>query len=107
MGREKKISARSVAIAALDQFDPQRKYASQILAELLVETGQRQRATDLVFGTLRNHRALDMVIAKLADCPTERIPSNLLNVIRVGAYELIYCPNWENVAGIKDFIESY
>ncbi len=106
MGREKKISARSVAIAVLNQFDPQRKYASQILADLLVETGQRQRATDLVFGTLRNHRALDMVIAKLADCPTERIPSNLLNVIRVGAYELIYCPQTNEYAIVNEAVEN-
>jgi len=89
---EDKLSARTIAIEVLNQFNPQRNYAGPILDKLLDKTNERQRATDLVFGTIRNKLAIDMVIAKLSRCPVERIPAKLLNILRIGAYELIYSP---------------
>lgn len=73
-------------MAVLNQFEPERNYAGPILNKLLHKTSQKQRATDLVFGTIRNRAAIDMVIARLADCPVERIPAKLLNIIRIGEY---------------------
>lgn len=89
---ENKISARTIAIEALNRFDPKRNYAGPILDKLLPKTNERQRATDLVFGTIRNRLAIDTVISKLSRCPVEQIPANLLNILRVAAYELIYSP---------------
>jgi 16S rRNA (cytosine967-C5)-methyltransferase len=85
-------TARTIAIEALSRFDPKRNYAGPILDKLLPKTDERQRATDLVFGTIRNRLAIDTVIAKLSRCPVERIPAKLLNILRVAAYELIYSP---------------
>ncbi len=90
---EDKVSARTIAIDVLNQFDPKRNFAGPILNKLLDKTNERQRATDLVFGAIRNRLAIDMVIAKLSRCPVERIPAKLLNILRVGAYELIYSPS--------------
>ena len=92
MPGEKLKTARTIAAIALNRFDQKRNYAGTILNKLLPKTDEKQRATDLVFGTIRNRSAIDMVLAKLADCYIERIPSELLNIIRIGAYELIYCP---------------
>jgi 16S rRNA (cytosine967-C5)-methyltransferase len=86
-------TARTIAIEVLNQFDPKRNYAGPILDKLLDKTNERQRATDLVFGTIRNRLAIDAVIAKFSRCPVERIPAKLLNILRVGAYELIYSPS--------------
>jgi 16S rRNA (cytosine967-C5)-methyltransferase len=85
-------TARTIAIEVLNKFDPERNYAGPILDRLLHKTNERQRATDLVFGTVRNRLAIDTVIAKLSQCPVERIPAKLLNILRIGAYELIYSP---------------
>ena len=90
MAKQKSKSARTIATDVLNQLDSKRSYAGQILNELLPQTKEKQRATDLVFGTIRNRAAIDMVTAELADCPVERIPAKLLNIIRIGAYELIY-----------------
>jgi len=114
--RESK-SARTIAIAALNRFNPtslrrsatrrrERDYASQILNQLLPQTQQRQRATDIVFGTIRNSKAIDMVVTELADCPVERIPAKVLNVIRVGAYELIYSPATAEHAIVNEAVEN-
>jgi len=106
MTGQEPTTARTVAIAVLNQFDPKRDYASPILNKLLQQTDEKQRATDLVFGTIRNAKAIDMVITKLADCPTERISVKLLNIIRIGAYELFYNPATSEYAIVNEAVEN-
>lgn len=107
---KRKISngARTIATTVLNKFDadPKQDYAGPILNKLLRQTNEKQRATDLVFGTIRNRSAIDMVIAKLADCPAERIPAKLLNIIRIGAYELIYSPQTAEYAIVNEAVEN-
>ena len=85
-------SARAIAAEVLHRFDPARDYAGPILDELLGRTEERQRATDLVYGTIRNLYAIDAVIAQFAGRLPARIAPKLLSIIRVGVYELIYSP---------------
>jgi len=90
-GHSKK-TAREIATAALNRFDPKHGYINTILNDLLRHTDETQRATDLVFGTIRNHIVIDDVITRFADCPVERIQPELLSIIRIASFELIYCP---------------
>ncbi len=90
MAAGKTISARRLAINLLNQFDPRRGYAAESLNRLINRTSEQQRATDIVFGTIRNRRAIDTVIAKFSGRPVTRIPHRLLNIIRSATYELIY-----------------
>jgi 16S rRNA (cytosine967-C5)-methyltransferase len=85
-------TAREIAAAVLNRFNPKRNYVSPLLNELLQQTGEKQRATDLVFGAIRNRTAIDKVIATFSGRPVERIQSKLLNIIRIASFELIYCP---------------
>jgi 16S rRNA (cytosine967-C5)-methyltransferase len=84
-------TARQIATALLNRFDPKRGYAAAILSDLLHQTTETQRVTDLVFGTIRNRAAIDKVIAEFSGRPVERIQPELLNIIRVASFELIYC----------------
>jgi len=104
-GRRPK-TAREIATAVLNRFDPERNYAGPILNKLLQKTEEKQRATDLVFGTIRNRTAIDIAIAKFADCPVERIPSELLNIIRVASFELLYSPQTGEHAIVNEAVES-
>lgn len=99
-------SARAIAIEVLNRCDPKKDYAGAMLERLLHETGQRQRATDLLFGTLRSRRAIDTVIAAFSGRPVERIQGRLLNIIRVGVYELLHCPSTETYAVVNEAVES-
>jgi 16S rRNA (cytosine967-C5)-methyltransferase len=83
-------SARAIAGEVLREFDPAREYAGPILDRLLDQTDQRQRATDLVYGTLRNLHAIDAVIAQFSGRPIARITPALLDIIRIAVYELAY-----------------
>ena len=106
MARTELKTARTIAIAVLNKTDPKKDYAGTVLGELLQQTNERQRATDLVFGTIRNTKAIDMVIAVLADCPVERVPAKLLNIIRIGAYELIYSPQTAEYSIVNEAVEN-
>jgi 16S rRNA (cytosine967-C5)-methyltransferase len=85
-------SARAVAAQVLREFDSVHDYAGPLLDRLLGATEEKQRATDLVYGTLRNLTALDTAIALFSDRQTSRIAPPLLSVLRIGTYELAYSP---------------
>lgn len=99
--------ARIVAVRVLNQFDRQSKgYVRPILDKLLTETSEKQRATDLVFGTIRNRSVIDMLIVKLANCQIQRIPGKIINIIRIGVYELVYCPSTQNYAIVNEAVNN-
>ncbi len=85
-------SARAIAAEVLREFASTRDYAGPILDRLLDQTQEKQRATDLVYGTLRNLNALDAVIAQFSGRQTSRIDPPLLSILRIGVYELVYSP---------------
>lgn len=105
MADRKSKSARAVAVQVLNRCDPEKDYAGPVLDKLLETTEQRQRATDLVFGTMRNRRVIDKVIATFSGRPVQRISPHLLNAIRVGVYELIYSPTTEEYAIVNEAVE--
>jgi 16S rRNA (cytosine967-C5)-methyltransferase len=85
-------SARAIAAQVLHGFDPARDYAGQMLDRLLDRTQERQRATDLVHGTIRNRCAIDAVIAQFSGRPVARIDARLLTILRIAAYEIAFSP---------------
>jgi len=102
--------SRILALEILNRFDKvassEHIYVSAILNPLLDQTNEKQRTTDLVFGTIRNRFVIDTIIAKLTDCPPERIPKKIHNIIRIGVYELIYCPTTAQYAIVDEAAES-
>jgi len=106
MAGQKPKSARTIAIDALNHCNPKHNYAGPILNKLLSQTDQKQRATDLVLGTIRNRSAIDTVIATFSGRPVERIPDKLLNIIRIGTYELVYSPATGQHSIVNEAVEN-
>lgn len=106
MAGPKRKTARVIAAEVLTQFNPKHNYAGAILNRILSETDQKQRATDLVFGSIRNLIAIDTVINTFSGCLIERIQNKLLNIIRIGCYELIYSPSTQQYSIINEAAES-
>jgi 16S rRNA (cytosine967-C5)-methyltransferase len=105
MTNQKVKTARDIAIEVLNRFDPKLNYAGAILNEILNQTSERQRTTDLVFGTLRNRYAIDTVITAFSNRPVEQITGNLLNIIRVAVFELIYSPGTPEYSIVNEAVE--
>jgi 16S rRNA (cytosine967-C5)-methyltransferase len=85
--------ARRAAFDALRAVSERDAYANLALPALLTERGVTDRdaafATELAYGTLRIRGLLDAIIAKAADRPVERINPVLLDLLRLGAYQLL------------------
>lgn len=85
--------ARRAAFDVLRAVSERDAYANLVLPALLAERGIHGRdaafATELAYGSCRTLGLLDAVIAAAADRPTEQIDPVLLDLLRLGTYQLL------------------
>ncbi|NDO88278.1 RsmB/NOP family class I SAM-dependent RNA methyltransferase [Cellulosimicrobium composti] len=85
--------ARAVAFDVLRQVDGSDAYANLVLPPLLRERGIRGRdagfATELAYGTLRLRGRYDAALALCLDRPLDRLDPPVLDVLRLGAHQLL------------------
>jgi 16S rRNA (cytosine967-C5)-methyltransferase len=98
-------SGRLVAYTVLSKFDANRHDAGVLLDRFIGQTDQRGQATDIVYGVIRNLAAIDMVIEKVSSVLIKRISKKLVNILRVGVYELIYAPLTADYAIVNEAVE--
>lgn len=85
--------ARRAAFDVLRAVSEKDAYANLALPAMLRDRGITGRdaafATELTYGTCRIRGLLDTVIGRAADRPPERIDPVLLDLLRLGAYQLL------------------
>ncbi|MGI8664596.1 MAG: RsmB/NOP family class I SAM-dependent RNA methyltransferase [Jatrophihabitans sp.] len=85
--------ARTVAYRTLRAVSAEDAYANLVLPRLLVEAGLSGRdaalATELGYGTLRASGTLDEVLRRCASRPLDDIEPAVLDLLRLGAYQLL------------------
>jgi 16S rRNA (cytosine967-C5)-methyltransferase len=85
--------ARLTAYDVLDGVSAREAYANLLLPQLLRERDLDLRdaafATQLAYGALRAQGTLDAVLARLVDRPLGELDRRLLDLLRLGAYQLI------------------
>jgi 16S rRNA (cytosine967-C5)-methyltransferase len=96
------LSARQVAVEVLTGLNIQKHDAATRLDKLMDKTNERARATDLVFGVIRNLAALDLILQKTANIKLQHTDKKILTLLRIGAYELIYVPATPEYAILND-----
>jgi len=83
------VTARQLALDALDRIERDGAYANLVLPELLGRTGLEARdrhfATELVYGTTRMRRACDFLVDRFL---TRDLDIRVRNALRLGAYQL-------------------
>lgn len=86
-------SSREIALNALVRVDDG-AYSNLLLPAMLRESplDDRDRAftTDLVYGTLREQRALDYFLGQLSDRPLDALDAPVRAALRLGAYQLMH-----------------
>jgi len=87
------VRARRAALDALEAVRSRDAYANLVLPAVLARhhlTGtEAARATDLTYGTLRALGTLDRVIGACSSRPLDRIDPSTLDVLRLGAYQVL------------------
>lgn len=85
--------ARRAAYDLLYEVGVEQAYANLVMPQIIDHYDLRGRdaafATELGFGTLRLRGFLDAVLAKCADRELSRIEPPILDVLRMGAYQLL------------------
>jgi 16S rRNA (cytosine967-C5)-methyltransferase len=85
--------ARLAAAELLLEVRAEDAYANLVLPRLLRSAGLSGRdaalATELGYGTLRSLGSLDRVLAKCVDRPLEQVDAGVLDLLRLGAYQVL------------------
>lgn len=88
------MDARAVALAVMTAVRERSAYANLALpAELRrakLDARDSALATELTYGTLRTQGLLDRVITLVASRPVDEIDPPVLDVMRLGAYQLLF-----------------
>jgi 16S rRNA (cytosine967-C5)-methyltransferase len=88
-------SARAIALEILQRIDREGAYANILLDSYLkraytLKRVDRSLITELVNGTLRWRKRIDWVISRFSHKPPDRLPGPLLNIIRMGLYQILF-----------------
>jgi len=88
----------------LEGFEPEKNNLQNILHKNLGNCDDRSYCTELVMGVGRNRAVLDEVINRSANLKAKRISKRLENILRIGAYELIYCSDAPDYAVVNEAV---
>lgn len=84
---------RDLVLSVLQQVSSGDAYANLVLPKALTRAKMSGRdaafATELTYGTLRAQGLLDAVIAEAAGRPVSRIDETVLDVLRLGTYQIL------------------
>ena len=85
-------SARSAAFAVLERCRKRGEWANEGLRKTLKGMDAREAAlaTRLVYGVLQNRMLLDAYLAELSTLPLEKLDQNVLDILRLGGYQLLF-----------------
>ncbi|MDO8144783.1 RsmB/NOP family class I SAM-dependent RNA methyltransferase [Isoptericola sp. 178] len=91
--RRRTDPARTAAYDVLREVDTSDAYANLVLPPLLRERGLSGRdagfATELAYGTLRLRGRYDAILARCVSRPLDRLDTEVLDVLRLGAHQLL------------------
>jgi 16S rRNA (cytosine967-C5)-methyltransferase len=93
--RKRSRNPRAITLDIVQRVDREGAYAHILLASYLKKADvlkrvDRSLCTELVNGTLRWRKRLDWVIARFSHLPIDRLPDLLLNLLRIGLYQLLF-----------------
>ena len=100
--------ARLAAFRILLRVQREESYASELLHSSLTDSLQEndlRLATELVFGTLRQQRLLDHLLAACSAKALTKLDAEVLTALRLGAYQLLFLRRVPGRAAIHESVE--
>ena len=99
-----KSSGRGVAVSVLRRFDAGKGDVADLLGVVIGRCDERGKATDIVYGVVRNRDLIDRLLGQFGDVSADRVKGELLNVLRAGVYEIVFCPGIEVYAAVNEAV---
>ncbi len=98
--------ARSLALEALALARGRRTFVRDVLDSLISRKGLKSRdaalATELAMGVIRHRLTLDRVLSRFLSAPLGQLRPGLPDVLRLGAYQLIWLDRVPNFAAVNE-----
>lgn len=102
-------SARDVALKVILRVHRTGSYAHILLSKLLersaLDSRNKALVTELVYGTLRTEGTLDWVLSQYAVRPLQEISPEILDILRLGTYQLLYTKKIPAHAATNESVE--
>ena len=91
---DRSANPRYLAVVTLNKLEESEAFLKEI-ADSELQKGSLKRVdqglyTELVYGTVRMRRNLDHVLSQFSSRPLAKIEPALLNILRIGVYQLFY-----------------
>ena len=103
------VNIRRLAVQALLQINRDGAYANIVLQQMLTEHKlsdiDRRFFTELVYGVVRRRNYLDAIIAALAKRPLRKLSSIVVEILRLGLYQLIYMDKVPDSAAVNESVK--
>ncbi|HPT83744.1 MAG TPA: 16S rRNA (cytosine(967)-C(5))-methyltransferase RsmB [Limnochordia bacterium] len=107
--RERWSNPRYVAVDTLNKLAESDEFLKEVvdrqIARATLSRLDQGLYTELVFGTVRMRRNLDYVLAQFSSRPVEKIQPALLNVLRIGVYQLLYLDRIPPSAAVNESVK--
>lgn len=103
------MSARRLALEVLLRVERDRAYANLLLDARLsrsdLSPADRGLATELTYGVLRWRGRLDWMLQACLDRPLPAVEAEVLTLLRLGAYQLLFLDRVPAFAAVKETVE--
>ena len=101
---------RRLALSVINRLETEGQILDRILDDSAVQVGKlskpdRNLFNELVFGVLRWRDRLDWTIGYFSKTPLKRIEPGVLNILRIGAYQIMYLTRIPDSAAVNTSVE--
>lgn len=104
-----KINARKLALRILDEIDQTHDFSHIVVNRTFqrydIESADRRFVSHIVFGVLENKLLLDYYIRKLSAQRFSRIDPSIVNILRMGLYQLVYMTKVPDSAAVDESVK--
>ncbi len=103
------MKVREAAYLSLERCDKTDKFSNLELDSAIKKYGftgsDRAFFTTLVYGTIERRITLDYVISVYSSKPIEKIEPKLMNILRLGAYQILFLDRTPDSAAVNESVE--
>jgi len=104
-----KINARKLAQRILDEIDQTGDFSHLVVNSTFqrydIESADRRFVSHVVFGVLENKMLLDYYIRKLSEQRFSRIDPSIVNILRMGLYQIAYMTKVPESAAVDESVK--
>ncbi|RKD27835.1 16S rRNA (cytosine967-C5)-methyltransferase [Caminicella sporogenes DSM 14501] len=104
-----KVNARKIALKILSDIEENGAYSNIAINKTLktkdISTLDRRFISQLVYGVLENKLYLDFIIKNFSKTKIKKIHVDILNILRLGLYQIIYLDKVPNSAAVNESVK--